>query len=199
MENNITGQLKTWNPDKGFGFIRPINGGQDIFIHISDYPKTGGAPKLGETLSFQIALNNEGKKKAICAQRPGIKSITANKSRSQTSAENQKSSFFDRLISWGIIVLIAVIGYKFLIPKITAQNQAPVVLENSPTVATRNPAPIPLSNTSAVTTPSSFKCDGRTQCAQMTSCSEAKYFIQHCPNTKMDGDGDGIPCESQWC
>ena len=42
-------------------------------------------------------------------------------------------------------------------------------------------------------------CDGRTHCSQMRSCSEAKYFIASCPNTKMDGDGDGIPCEEQWC
>ena len=45
----------------------------------------------------------------------------------------------------------------------------------------------------------SFHCDGRIYCSQMTSCEEAKYFIRHCPNTKMDGDRDGIPCESQWC
>lgn len=44
-----------------------------------------------------------------------------------------------------------------------------------------------------------FKCDGRTRCTQMTSCEEAKFFITHCPNTKMDGDKDGIPCEDQWC
>ena len=44
-----------------------------------------------------------------------------------------------------------------------------------------------------------FECDGRQHCSQMTSCDEATYFIQHCPNTKMDGDGDGIPCERQWC
>jgi hypothetical protein len=45
----------------------------------------------------------------------------------------------------------------------------------------------------------SFKCDGRTHCSHMTSCAEATYFIQHCPNTEMDGDGDGVPCERQWC
>ena len=45
----------------------------------------------------------------------------------------------------------------------------------------------------------SFKCDGRTHCSQMTSCAEATYFIQHCPNTKMDGNNDGVPCERQWC
>jgi hypothetical protein len=33
----------------------------------------------------------------------------------------------------------------------------------------------------------------------MTSCAEAKSFLQNCPGTEMDGDGDGIPCESQWC
>ena len=43
------------------------------------------------------------------------------------------------------------------------------------------------------------RCDGRTRCSQMTSCAEATYFLQQCPNTAMDGDGDGIPCEEQWC
>ena len=45
----------------------------------------------------------------------------------------------------------------------------------------------------------SFKCDGRTYCSQMTSCAEAKYFLDNCPGVKMDGDHDGVPCESQWC
>jgi len=43
------------------------------------------------------------------------------------------------------------------------------------------------------------QCDGRTRCSQMTSCAEATFFIKNCPNTEMDGDGDGIPCEKQWC
>ena len=25
------------------------------------------------------------------------------------------------------------------------------------------------------------------------------FFINHCPSTKMDGNNDGVPCESQWC
>ena len=46
---------------------------------------------------------------------------------------------------------------------------------------------------------SSFRCDARKYCSQMTSCEEAKYFLARCPGVKMDGDGDGIPCEEQWC
>jgi len=45
---------------------------------------------------------------------------------------------------------------------------------------------------------SPFRCDGRKFCAQMVSCAEARYFLTHCPGV-MDGDGDGIPCEKQWC
>lgn len=46
---------------------------------------------------------------------------------------------------------------------------------------------------------SGFRCDGRQYCSQMTSCAEAKYFLANCPNPKMDGDNDGIPCETQLC
>ena len=36
-----------------------------------------------------------------------------------------------------------------------------------------------------------YQCDGRTYCSQMTSCEEATFFINNCPDTKMDGDNDG--------
>ncbi|RLA71481.1 MAG: DNA-binding protein [Epsilonproteobacteria bacterium] len=45
----------------------------------------------------------------------------------------------------------------------------------------------------------SYQCDGRIHCSQMHSCEEAKFFIRNCRGTKMDGDNDGVPCESQWC
>jgi hypothetical protein len=44
-----------------------------------------------------------------------------------------------------------------------------------------------------------YRCDGRVYCSQMTSCEEATWFLQHCPGVKMDGEGDGVPCERQWC
>lgn len=45
-----------------------------------------------------------------------------------------------------------------------------------------------------------FSCDGRQYCSQMHSRAEAEYFLKNCPDTKMDGDHDGIPCEhdSRW-
>jgi hypothetical protein len=67
------------------------------------------------------------------------------------------------------------------------------------------PAPVtqPPSNPDGASGPPAraepFKCDGRIHCSQMTSCAEAKFFLRKCPGVKMDGDGNGIPCEKQWC
>jgi hypothetical protein len=44
-----------------------------------------------------------------------------------------------------------------------------------------------------------FHCEGKTHCSQMASCEEATFYLKNCPGTKMDGDKDGIPCESQHC
>jgi Excalibur calcium-binding domain len=55
------------------------------------------------------------------------------------------------------------------------------------------PTPAPAATTGG------FRCDGRQYCSQMHSCAEAQYFLTHCPDVKMDGDHNGIPCEKQWC
>jgi hypothetical protein len=59
-------------------------------------------------------------------------------------------------------------------------------------------APTIVKQTFPQTNKPQFTCDGRQHCSQMTSYEEAKYFILHCPDTKMDGDNDGVPCERQF-
>ena len=54
----------------------------------------------------------------------------------------------------------------------------------------------PLNKARTVAATPSFRCDGRQHCSQMTSRQEAEFFIRNCPDTKMDGDRDGIPCEN---
>ena len=41
-----------------------------------------------------------------------------------------------------------------------------------------------------------FTCGAKTYCREMTSCAEAKFYLQQCGLNRLDGDGDGIPCES---
>ena len=177
----IDGKLRTWNEEKGFGFIATPNGGQDIFVHVSDYPKRGGEPQIGEALSFEIALNREGKKKAVRVRRPASPRIAS----SREAVQHRKrggTSILMRIVTALILVTLCVAGYKKFAPQLTGHTAEPV-----------------LSNVPAVSQPGPWRCDGRMHCSQMTSCSEAKYFLKNCPGTQMDGDGDGTPCEQQWC
>jgi hypothetical protein len=49
--------------------------------------------------------------------------------------------------------------------------------------------------------PAAASCDGRMRCSQMNSCAEARYFLENCPGATadMDSNGNGIPCDQQWC
>ena len=62
------GKLKSWNDERGFGFIEPIQGGQEIFVHIKSFPPGTGRPGVGLPLSFEVELGPQGKKRAKAVQ-----------------------------------------------------------------------------------------------------------------------------------
>ena len=39
-------------------------------------------------------------------------------------------------------------------------------------------------------------CGGKRTCGEMTDCAEAAHYLTDCGRRRLDGDGDGIPCES---
>ncbi|QMT33704.1 excalibur calcium-binding domain-containing protein [Conchiformibius steedae DSM 2580] len=88
---------------------------------------------------------------------------------------------------WWLIMALAA-GFLFWKQSHTRQTVSP-----APTATHSKPL------AAATPTHNRFRCDGRTHCSQMTSCEEATFFLRHCPNVKMDGNRDGIPCERQWC
>ena len=59
-----TGTVKWFNATKGFGFIQPDGGGQDVFVHISAVEKAGYTSLAeGAKVSFEI-VPNRGKESA---------------------------------------------------------------------------------------------------------------------------------------
>jgi CspA family cold shock protein len=56
----ITGTVKWFNNDKGFGFIAPDNGGQDAFVHISAVERAGLSTLTdGQKISFELVSDRK--------------------------------------------------------------------------------------------------------------------------------------------
>ncbi|QEL27406.1 cold-shock protein (plasmid) [Bosea sp. F3-2] len=51
-----TGTVKWFNATKGFGFIQPDDGGQDVFVHISAVERAGLRElRDGQKISYELA------------------------------------------------------------------------------------------------------------------------------------------------
>jgi cold shock protein len=50
-----SGTVKWFNSTKGYGFIQPDDGTQDVFVHISAVERSGiGSLREGQKLSFEV-------------------------------------------------------------------------------------------------------------------------------------------------
>jgi cold shock CspA family protein len=180
------GQLKSWKDDKGFGFIQSSELKQDTFIHISTLKAMSRKPKVGDFIYFDVENQANGKSKAVNCRIEGVaaKAIQRHKPRIHRNTSAPKN----KLVL--ILVVIGIGAFAFqrlgLAPSNKPAQHTPITTESSGSLLNRA-----FSDTNA-----NFSCDGRQHCSQMTSRAEAEYFIKHCPNTKMDGDRDGIPCEN---
>jgi len=174
------GTLTKWNDDRGFGFITAAKGDRDIFVHISEFPRDGVRPRLNELVSFEIETTKEGKQRAVRVMRP--KQRTSDRAAPGKDSGRRAGGWLEGAITLAAVAAIGLYGYQQYQTREAARDRPAV----EPVYA-------------AEAGDSRYVCDGRTHCSQMQSCEEATWFIRHCPNTQMDGNADGEPCETQWC
>jgi uncharacterized membrane protein YsdA (DUF1294 family)/cold shock CspA family protein len=64
-----------WEADRGFGFVqRP--GTTDLFLHIKAFPRGTPAPSLGDEVTFEVEVRNDGKARATRARPAGVPYVT---------------------------------------------------------------------------------------------------------------------------
>lgn len=194
------GKLIRWFDEKGFGFIKPDNGKDDIFIHISALRGMSRKPLIGDVIHYQISFDANGKTRAVNAKIEGVSQaltlapLEQKRKTSCSSPANErpyrnaaprtrpKKSFS---LYPALLVIAAII---FVYSKVLKEK--PFLDQfKTPAVETQ---PQPAEQTEQ------FQCQGKVWCSQMSSYEEAIFYMRNCPGTKMDGDGDGDPCESQF-
>ena len=59
------GKVKWFNPDKGFGFIVPEDGGKDVFVHITALQEAGlQALKDDQPIEYDMVEGRDGRASA---------------------------------------------------------------------------------------------------------------------------------------
>ena len=65
----ITGTVKFFNADKGYGFIAPETGGDDAFVHISAVERAGlRTLDKDQRVSYELETDRRGKTSAVNLQ-----------------------------------------------------------------------------------------------------------------------------------
>lgn len=192
----------------------------DLFVHVSSLTFDGKAPEAGERVSYQLGTGKDGKPCALQVffpdrplsladgfspppERPMPRRNESSRlppsvapSMTQSAAPRpRRQPTYRRKGNWRgkLIPLLVLAGLFSIYSRFSAES-----VSLPPTSSPASAGVDALD--SAPPAPTFIKqCDGRQYCSQMTSCEEATWFLQNCPNMKMDGEGDGIPCEDQWC
>ncbi|HEV2569748.1 cold-shock protein [Sphingomonas sp.] len=65
----ITGTVKFFNADKGYGFIQPEDGSADAFVHISAVERAGMRTlDRDQRVSYELETDRRGKSSAVNLQ-----------------------------------------------------------------------------------------------------------------------------------
>lgn len=65
------GTIASWNEGKGYGFISPISGGKQMFVHINAFSNRGRRPEIGQVVTYSICADKQGRPCAISATLAG--------------------------------------------------------------------------------------------------------------------------------
>ncbi len=107
----LDGTIKSWNDERGFGFIEPAQGGQEIFVHIKAFSGLRERPQPGQRVSFEVEQGQQGKPRAINAGLVGSKRTPPPPARQNSVAQRGKATLFVIPVFGLVLLLGYVLGH----------------------------------------------------------------------------------------
>lgn len=104
------GTIKSWNDDRGFGFIAPAKGDQDIFFHIKEFRSQSGRPQVGQRVTFEVERNPEGKKRAKDVEEALL--ATAFRTERNRGATQWGTATLLALLAFMVVFLAAAVAWR---------------------------------------------------------------------------------------
>jgi uncharacterized membrane protein YsdA (DUF1294 family)/cold shock CspA family protein len=97
------GRIKSWHPDKGYGFIDIHTDLKDVFFHVTALQTRSVKPKPGDRVSFELAKGKDGRMQAL--------NVTIAGAPKSTGGEASWLPAFVGLAALATIVVCALGGY----------------------------------------------------------------------------------------
>lgn len=178
------GRITQWNDDKGFGFVSCGDGHAPVFLHVTAFGSRGRRPEVGDSVTYEVVADGRRRQRAAKATFISSGAPTSAGSRAASRSKTLRQGRTPWLPFWtaSAVTALVIVGW--------------LVSQSAPWISSSVESSFKLTDTAETTR---FRCEGKTRCTQMSSCEEATFYIRNCPDTQMDGDNDGVPCESQWC
>ncbi len=119
-----SGKLTKWKDERGFGFIQPVDGSQEVFLHISEVKDTNRRPQENDTIYYHYVVDSDGKVRACDAFILGARNKAASSS-SRTKPSDEIASSFPivEAILLSFLPLVGAIHFTW-----TTRNPLPLIL-----------------------------------------------------------------------
>jgi uncharacterized membrane protein YsdA (DUF1294 family)/cold shock CspA family protein len=119
-----SGKLTKWKDERGFGFIQPVDGSQEVFLHISEVKDATRRPQENDTIYYHCVVDSDGKVRACSAFILGTRKKSASLSNRDKSSNVITSGFPTvEVLLLSLLPLVGAIHFTW-----TTRNPLPLFL-----------------------------------------------------------------------